>query len=74
MIDYGFRVTETTVRGEYVAAVISFRLIKRSMWFVVTPLPCDDWMFTVKSEEATELDRIVTASTLGADSRRPRRA
>ena len=40
----------TTVVGTHSADVLATKLIKLSKWFSVTPLPDDEWEFTVKNE------------------------
>lgn len=43
---------DVIIVGAYRAQIAVGRLIARSCWFEVTPLPDDKWRFTVKNESA----------------------
>lgn len=52
MIQYPFQVWRTVVRSRPNLHIVCDKMIRRSMWFEVMPLPDDEWQVTVKNENA----------------------
>lgn len=48
-------VTDIRIQGEHSLAVVLRFLLRRSLAFVVTPLPDDRWEVTVKEEDSAEV-------------------
>lgn len=59
------RVYTVTVTGESLAAKVAARIVLASQWFAMTPMPDEDYEFTVKLENGSFLHELITEAETG---------